>query len=221
MASIDIKNFLKFGSEDHVRDMWENGTIYCNTLEYFRRLEDRNLRGDNYEGTYRIINYPGESEITLTISETGQAIPLKTSNLHFREFYSDLKGNIYCLTAVTVQEVVQSRSLKLDLRLSEFGSHFLLVKDNQRFYDMLIDSFVKNNLKVQTGFVKYYDKKKINGELDLFHKPNEFGYQKEFRILIQNQEIAPIKFQIGSLKDIADIYETKDLGTLEYKYAPQ
>ena len=41
-----IKLFLKLGSEENILDLFENGTIYMNTIEYFRKVEDEELRGD-------------------------------------------------------------------------------------------------------------------------------------------------------------------------------
>ena len=40
----DIKNkifsFIKFGNKDNMIDFIENGTIYFNTIEYFKKLEE-------------------------------------------------------------------------------------------------------------------------------------------------------------------------------------
>ncbi len=40
--------FLKIGQEEHIKDLYENGTIYLNTIEYFRKIEDEELRGNKY-----------------------------------------------------------------------------------------------------------------------------------------------------------------------------
>lgn len=217
MSKVDIMSFLKFGSETNILDLYENGTIYCHTIEHFRKLEDEYLRGDSYEGTYKITNYPPDSKIQLTFQD-GNTLNLKSGNLHLRESYSDINGNIYCITAITEQDVIQAGTLKLDSKLEKFGTHFLLIKDMKKFYPLLIDTFQKNNLKIKTGFVKYYDRKKFNGELDLFHKPDEYVYQKEFRVLVYNDEIKPLKIQLGSLRGISEVMKTTDLKTLEYKY---
>ena len=39
-----IKLFLKLGSEENILDLFENGTIYMNTIEYFRKVEDEELK---------------------------------------------------------------------------------------------------------------------------------------------------------------------------------
>ncbi|NOQ26297.1 MAG: hypothetical protein GQ564_13110 [Bacteroidales bacterium] len=53
---IRIGMFLKLGSYENIRDLYENGTVYLNTIQYFRNLEDNELRGDNYEDSTRIVN---------------------------------------------------------------------------------------------------------------------------------------------------------------------
>lgn len=220
MSTVNILTFIKFGSEENIRDLQENGTIYCNTIEYFRQLEDNYLRGDSYEGTFKISNYPPDSKITLYLQDKKE-IELKTAKLHLREFYTDIKGNIYCLTAIKREEVVNLGTLTLDEKNKKFGTHFLLIKDNQEFFNRLIKGFEKENYDIRTGFVKYYDRHKINGELDIFHKSQEFEYQKEFRIIIKNERQSLIKIQIGSLKNISQVFETKDLNTLVCQYNPQ
>lgn len=215
MEEVKIKSFLKFGSEENILDLLDNGTMYCNSIEHFRKTEDEYLRGDSYEGTFKITNFSSGSKLELTF-QNEKKMQFNAGAIHFREFYSEIKGNIYCLTAVTEQEVIQAGSLKLDTRLTRFGTHFLLIADTQKFYDLLISNLEKSYLKIKIGFVTYYSKNTINAELDFFHKPNDFEYQKEFRILIENEEVKPIIIQLGSLRDVAQMFEIKDLESMEY-----
>jgi len=56
--------FIKFGREQDMLDLFNNGTIYMNTINTFRTIEDNNLRGDSYEGIKQIWNFPsGQFEI--------------------------------------------------------------------------------------------------------------------------------------------------------------
>lgn len=201
-----IKTFLKFGSEEDTRDLLENGTIFCNPIEYFRKFEDGHVRGDSYEGTFNVKNFSPDTDIQLTLQD-GRKINLKSRELHLREFYSNIKGNLYCLTAITDSDIDEKGTVVIDSKFSSFGSHFLFIKDVKKFLDLLISGFERNKLKIKTGLVKYYDKKFFDGNLDLFMKPNEFEYQKEFRVFIQNEKLEPIKIQLGPLKDIAEMIE--------------
>jgi hypothetical protein len=48
----------------------------------------------------------------------------------------------------------------------------------------------------------------------------EFEYQKEFRIVLYNNEMAPKIIRIGSLKEYAAIFPVDALDTLEVKWNP-
>ena len=50
-----IVMFLKFGNEKNLMDLYKNGTIYMNSIQYFRKIEDDELRGASYEGVSEII----------------------------------------------------------------------------------------------------------------------------------------------------------------------
>ena len=45
----------------------------------------------------------------------------------------------------------------------------------------------------------------------MFEKPLEFEHQKEFRFYVENDKIKPIKIQIGSMKDYAEILKIEDI----------
>ena len=87
--------FIKFGQKKNILDLYENGTLFFNTIEYFRKLEsEQGVRGDNYEGTVKLTNFSDKDNVDfkITIPETGKIINLKPNKLHLREFLSDIKG---------------------------------------------------------------------------------------------------------------------------------
>jgi hypothetical protein len=46
----ELLGLVKFGSKEHMEDFRRNGTMYMNTVEYFRMLEGRGHVGDEDEG---------------------------------------------------------------------------------------------------------------------------------------------------------------------------
>tara|TARA_R110002049_G_scaffold250486_2_gene424846 strand:- start:867 stop:1061 length:195 start_codon:yes stop_codon:yes gene_type:complete len=50
-----------------------------------------------------------------------------------------------------------------------------------------------------------------NGKITLFQKPLEYEHQKEFRLYVERDSIEPLILNIGSLKDIAEIYQSNEL----------
>lgn len=206
---IRIGMFLKLGSYENIRDLYENGTIYLNTIQYFRNLEDNELRGDNYEGSTRIVNsLPG----TFTIP--GVDKEFKYEKVKYQVAYETVLGNIYSLYCISSHGFPNPLDFQVDKRNFKFGTHCLMVKDNQRFLDRIESELKANKFNFTHGFVDYYEKDKVSKHLSLFEKPKEYDYQKEFRFYVENSELKPIKIQIGSLKNYAEIIETKNLAEL-------
>ncbi len=63
--------------------------------------------------------------------------------------------------------------------------------------------------------MEYYDKNKINERITIFQKPTEFEYQKEFRFYLIRNEITPFSFRIGNIKDIAEIFPSEYITSLQ------
>jgi len=205
-----IKMFLKLGSLENITDLYENGTIYINTIEYFKKIEDNDLRGDNYEGASEIINsLPGTFRIP------GIDRDFKYEKVHLKKSFDQVLGNIYSLYCISSNGFPNPLDFRIDEKNLRFGTHCLLIKNSQYFFDKIQSELKNNGFDFRHGFVNYYDKDNItNKELTLFDKPKEFEYQKEFRFYVHNKKLEPIKIRIGSLKDYSEIVRTKDLTEL-------
>lgn len=177
--TITVKAFLKFGKERHIKDMFEKGSIFLNTVEYFRNIEDKELRGDKYEGTTKVINsLPG----TFTIPELEGEF--KYQKIHLRQVYERVNGNIYSLYTISSKGFPNPFDFKLYKRKTRFGTSCLLVKNNEEFLNRIKSELRKNKYSFESGFIEYYDKDKVSKDLTLFDKPLEFEYQKEFRFYV-------------------------------------
>lgn len=209
-----IQVFLKFGEEKRILDLYENGTVYLNTLEYFRKVEDDLLRGDKYEGVSKITNLPPGK---MTIKELNVIVDY--INIHLKEAYENVLGNLYCLYCVSSNGWKNPLDFKIDEKNARFGEHCLMIKQPGIFIEKVENALKELNYKFSHNFVEYYDKKQVNGEINLFQKPNEFEYQKEFRFYVENDKIEPIKLNIGSMKDYSEIFKTEDILKLELTHA--
>lgn len=201
-----IKVLLKFGSKKNILDLFENGTIYMNTIEYFRKVEDEELRGDKYEGVSRVINsLPGNFKMP------GIDREFNYIKVHLKESYKEVLGNIYSLYAISSKGFPHPLDFKFDERNLRFGTHGVMIKNLPFFFNKIENELKKNNLKFNHGFVDYYEKEEVCREITLFEKPLEFECQKEFRFYVENDKIEPIKIQIGSMKDYAELFKIEDL----------
>lgn len=199
-----IVAFLKFGSKTNMIDLLENGTIYMNPINKFRKIEDNNLRGDNYEGVSKIWNLPsGQFEIP-SLNHKGNYI-----SMHLRESYENVHGNIYSLYCISSYGFETPDKFFIDERIKGFGSHFVLIKDLPEFFKRIKSHLTFLGHKFRDGFVEYYDKNKINGRITVFQKPSDFEYQKEFRFYVDGDDIQPLSFKIGSLTDIAEMFRSE------------
>lgn len=212
--------FFKFGSKENMTDLLENGTIYFNTIDYFQKLEEQGLRGDNYEGTTNISNFHEYESLTVTftILETGKKITLRPRKFHLREFLKEIKGNIYSIYCLRPKDIIKNKDFKIDQRVKDFGTHFVLIKDVGRFLNQIYDELENIKMDYRTQQVQYYEKDRINGEISLFHKMKVFEYQNEFRIVLYNDEMEPKIIRIGAIKDYAEIFPVCALDDLDIKW---
>ena len=44
MGNYTIKTFLKFGQEEHIKDMFDNGTIYMNSIHYLKNPPNLSIK---------------------------------------------------------------------------------------------------------------------------------------------------------------------------------
>lgn len=197
---------IKFGSLQNMMDLYENGTIFLNTIDFFRKYEDEELRGDIYEGAGRIINsLPG------TIQIPGIERPVSYLKVHVKNSHEVVLGNIYSLYCISPETIANPLEYKMDERVNGFGKYCLVVPYTKLFLEKIKTVLTANGYKFDYGLIKYYDKEKINGQPTLFQKPLEFEYQKEYRIYVESEELKPIKINIGSLKGIGEVHLTKDI----------
>lgn len=196
-----ILTYFKFGQESDIFDMLRNGTIYMNPIQKFREIKDEQVRGDNYEGVTKVRNLPaGQLEIE-SLGVKGNYI-----KIHLRESYEKVLGNIYCLYCISSNGFPDPKNIRIDQKVKKFGTHLLMITDCLKFRDRLFNGLNATGLKYHHDFVQYYDKDAINDSINLFQKPLEFEYQKEYRIYVERDAIDPFSFQIGSLEEIAVVF---------------
>jgi hypothetical protein len=204
-----IMVFIKFGSEVNMLDLIDNGTVCMNSLQNFRQIEDNYLRGDSYEGIFKLWNLPAGSFEIPTINYKGHY-----EHFHLAKRYKTTFGNLYSLYSVSSNWIEDPEEFQIDARVIEFGSHAVVIKDLPEFFRRMESKLKVTGHEFHHSFVEYYDKNAFNGEATVFQKPIEFAYQREFRFFLQREAITPISLSIGSMRDIAEIFPSEALLTL-------
>lgn len=199
-----ILMFMKFGQAEHIKDLYYNGTIYMNSIQYFRTLEDNKLRGDIYEGVSKIVNYPPDGEFEIPeLNYKGKYLTLQ-----IRESPETVLGNIFSLYCISSNSWKNPNDFKIDKKVKEFGSYCILIKDCRRFLDLFEAKLLELKLRYRHNFIKYYEKDNIDRDITHFEKPLDFEYQKEFRIYVQQDSTSPLIINIGSMTEYAELHDS-------------
>ena len=197
---------IKFSEEKYILDLYNNGTVFMNSIQYFREFEDNNLKGDVYEGVNSLTNYPkGEFEIE-GLNFKGNYI-----SLHVRESYEKVLGNLYCMYCISPENLTEPENFKIDIRNLDFGSHCLIIKNTQEFVKRIENALTNLSLTFRRRLVEYYEKEKINGEINVFQKRKEYDFQNEYRFYVERESTESLEIQIGNLKGIAEVLKAEDI----------
>lgn len=226
MTKNTLAALIKFGREEHMLDLYHNGTIYMNALSYFREFEKNKNRADKYEGIVgikqiawiKLVSQDGKT--ILEMSRDGNKGG-KIINAQLREWVTGLDGNIYCMYAITTDW--PNENICIDPRNADFGDGeptMVVINNVSEIRARFIKKLEELGLKAVGRLVTYYDEEKHEGDIDFFHKSNRFSYQCEYRIFVERKDDADsepngaIRFQIGSLHDIASIHKADNLSDI-------
>lgn len=200
--AIQIVAFAKFGSKEFMEDLLNNGTVFLNTVNVFKELDD-NYRGDKDEGVSDIIQAEhallelqlppvlGGQTIRLN-KENGLVGPIKISDKDYTN------TNIYSLYMIYADE-----SFKADDKVLQFGDYFVMIHDPKEFMNRMNKALDTGGYQYSYGPVTYIDKGEYQGSMNIFNKFSEYSYQNEYRYHVINHEDKPIILKLGNLNDIA------------------
>lgn len=210
--TVKLHALLKFGMEQHIVDLYRNGTLYFNAIENFRTVEDESLRGDKYEGNVWVSNiHKGD---VYWVQDNGEEVYIGNADTHLRGYRESLKGNVLCMYAIHPGSLINGITY-YDRRVLEFGSHFLAIEGKgigiflNRIWEQLK---LKGMVNYGANLVQYY-----NAESDIFlptsvfMKREEYSFQNEFRVFVPTESSEPFALSIGPLEDIATIHESNSL----------
>lgn len=214
---ITLHILIKIGQKEHIEDLQKNGTIFMNPVRYFKAIEDSELRGDPDEGIGGI-----QQLDNLTIYADDKELPIhklsKEYSIQLKTKEPELSGNIYSLYSIS--SLTDIKKFKIHERNSEFGEYFIVIHNTKEFMNRIQEKVVELGYDLDFDLVKYYNNKNFTGRLGMFHKPNKYGYQKEFRLFIKREESSPLVFRIGSIEDISMVFKSKILESIKIESAP-
>lgn len=205
----NIKYLLKFGNQENIEALFNKGEVFMNTIKYFQELERLGV-GDKYEGTFEISNFKN-GELSIENPENLDVLKFKTTRLQLRKKMKDNIGNIFSTYALSNKLLITESLHKIDKRLMlECGTHCLIIKDVRKFISSVMEKLDENGFSSSQNLISYYDYDK-NHNLTFFDKSDLFSYQNEHRIIAYTTTDKPLKFEIGSMRNYAEIYLAEDI----------
>ena len=205
--------FIRISDEEFIDSLQKNGHIYCNTIKYFRFLEDNCKRGDKNEGKAFMKQVKG-LEISLKGKVLGKA---EKAQLYFE--HENNTGNIFCLYGVETPLIDKRKKFRQKVLVEKeprsLGETALLIFQIEEFIKRISNSLDSLGKEYKISPVYYYDPNTYEGGLNHFYKSNQYKYQNEVRLWIQNTEEKPFEFYIGDISDISHKIPVSDLDKIE------
>lgn len=204
---MEILKFIKFGDRKFMEELLYNGEIHLNTVEYFRKYEDENLRRDELEGVSYILRNQ-----RMEIFAEGQKILYGNPESIMLRNENDI-GNIYCLTSLFKDNLSTEYvgEFEVDPNLTKMGNTFVVIHNPTAFISLLVDKLNSLGLNHKFHVVKYEDRRTYEGEYGVFTKPMEYSYQLESRLFVKSEGKDPLNIEIGSLERYATIHSISEL----------
>jgi hypothetical protein len=206
---------LKFSEARFIDDMYNNEYLYFNKFEGFRSSSpDPSGRLDPREGNLRNVQLYGKLELSINIGEKsfklGEAIANPENNdIQYCE-HNETPSLISC-SLYSMKLDANASDIVIDDRVLELGSKAIVIFDVLKFWEILDDALMKDDMGYKRDFVKYYYHKEHDGELGYHYKHSDFSYQNEYRIIKQVSDPEPTSVKLAGLKEISRIVDIESL----------
>lgn len=196
---------FKRGNPIHIKSLYEKGELYFSTIDFIRKCDQNEDRTDPNDG---IAKRTFLGNVVVKMCDVGkdinrEGVTFNANNCVINED-SEKKGNIYCLSGIFSEHLLDERNeLKFDTK--SFGESIILIYKPKEFINRVIQGLKEHGYEnVTFRRVSYYPNE-YSGKIGLFRKHEKFSHQNELRFFFQNDKNNPVKICIGSLADIAYI----------------
>ncbi|MFE4140691.1 hypothetical protein ACFX4I_02325 [Peribacillus sp. YIM B13472] len=209
MGEFFIPLLLKFGTQENIESLLNDGTIYMNRLGHYVELEKDELekkikRADRYDGLHMRFKPTG---VTMIVDDHKIEGSAKSVDITINE---TLEKYVYCLAGITIERLYAYKAGKITRLIPEdlekFGEYCTVIIDTGQFVKRINDHFDVEDQK----YISYIDLENTEGFIGPFKKDWGFQDQLEFRLLVKNHDNSksPIKKNIGGLSGAFNL-ETK------------
>ncbi|WP_218110308.1 hypothetical protein [Oligoflexus tunisiensis] len=216
---------LKAGKKEHM-DMLADGKIRCNSLNYFRSIENKGRAfHDGDEGLKGVYQ---SDKITLKITTKDKVHVIDSSNglTGVVKFSVGLDCTCFCMHTIHAGEWSHKQIPETDLEafknsvavpdsLAKFGDHVWVIFDHEKFKERLLIAVDREKLNIEAGLVSYVDFSSAHGMVQSdrigFVKSSEYADEREFRFIFSGRKMgSPFVLDLGSLQDISKVMPLDD-----------
>lgn len=212
-----VKGFplIKFQSAERIESL-QDGLIYMNSLEWFRKHESENgdvVIGDSFEAMFHI------NEGKFVLPDIGEEIEIKNELIQT----SSSNDYAYCMFGIDPYSNKFSFTDEQKENIENFGDTALLILDKDEFFNRIRNAASKEGYEIYGGFVRYYDEtidslhlimSLLSGMHNIaFWKRKKYYYQQEFRFLVHAEKCEKdhLELNIGDIRDISKVLKTSQL----------
>lgn len=203
MSKTVFYGIIKFGKKEHIEELYQNGVVYMQRAENYNQIKHKEI-GDKNENLTQLFQ---SNAIKLFVNEEEIRI---IKNLKIKE--SNRKNPfIFSSFALTENQFRNGINI-ISENILDFGDTALLVTNFDKFFNL-----IKKNINVSDNLycnlVEYIDETKYHGNMSVLKKLKQYEHQNEHRIVLEpsNNTENFIKISIGSLKNVAQIFSSKEL----------
>uniref|UniRef100_UPI001F3D8C09 hypothetical protein n=1 Tax=Vibrio penaeicida TaxID=104609 RepID=UPI001F3D8C09 len=212
---------IKFMDEQYVDSFVNEGLIFMNNIEFFRRYEADEggvpVRGDKHEGLTVSLNAKD-----LVVTFDNQVVDGLVGKVDVRLNHED-ETNLYSMTRISDLDILESgdEGYYLSPQFMTFGNKAVIISgDNINTFNERLSAAIHNDPHtftfredgIVTKQVEYVERESYHGEMGVFRKFSDYSWQREWRIAFkQSLALGPHMLKLGSLKDIVTVADTAQL----------
>jgi hypothetical protein len=194
---------IKFGQQEHLLQLQDEGLLYMNHLPYFWEIEDEELRGDPFDCIAEVARGP---KIGFTVAGSKEAF--MEGNWTLRMYPTEPeKINIFCMYAL--RPLIEG-TFPVDERNFRFGEYALVLINRDEFMRRIESILKSQRIIAKADLVEYVDDK-YTGKLGPFRKLKRFAYQSEWRLVCYDGQGRPREILIGSIRDISVVIRSDEV----------
>jgi hypothetical protein len=194
---------IKFGQQELLLQLQDEGLLYMNHLKYFWEIEDEELRGDPFDCIAEVARGP---KIGFTVAD-GKEVFME-GNWTLRMYPPEPeKINIFCMYAL--RPLIEG-TFPVDERNFRFGEYALVLINRDEFMRRIESILKSQRIIAKADLVEYVDDK-YTGKLGPFRKLKRFAYQSEWRLVCYDGPGRPREIRIGSIRDISVIIHSDEV----------